>query len=660
MSKSDSKTRDFTLKYQNRKNTYQKKSQNRLKASDYKQLFATTGARVACFEFQEPVFLVNDNKKIANNFWNQNAKCIEASNIFANSRGYLSTREVIGKYFDSLFQPNEKYYQLISNWIDSGYEPDDHLINEFSTVGIEKTYATNLYGIFKDNYLKKFWIVSKDITEIITTKNKLKASEKHYLSLLKSSDCFIFKTNANSSEIIYLSSNVEEILGLKNFKYAEKKIDIFKNSIHPDDLFNFLEFLNSKKSQNKISLEIKYRLRLKDQTFQWFHEKAIAKLNHNGEIECWDSIVQNIQNTKILEASLIQAQKMETIGALTGGLSHDINNLLQIALGRISLHENSSNFQLSENLLKCKTAIEKCIDINRTLLELGRKNNSDRKAIFVPTLFSSLEKLISTILPSNILLKISYSKSISCFFGNFTQIEQVLLNLVINSRDALTEGGKINISAIENEKYIEFQVKDTGTGIPKGTLEYIFDPFFTTKALGKGTGLGLSTAKTIINSHDGKISAVSEIGKGTTFSIKIPIANSQEVKLDNLILLAEDDELVRKTICQTLNKRGYKVLSAKDGQEALNILNSKKIALLISDQCMPKITGTELIKEITKINKNFPVILTSGNLSEINTKNKQVFFLKKPFLISELIKHVEDLIPLESFEDSGVKENRSL
>lgn len=380
------------------------------------------------------------------------------------------------------------------------------------------------------------------------------------------------------------------------------------------------------------------------------------------------------QAQKELETQLRQSQKMETVGRLAGGIAHDFNNLLTAIQGYASLaRDDPTASDVPELVAGIEHAAERAAHLTRQLLTFSRKHVLNPTATDLGELVAGIEKMLARVIGEDVSLEVRADKGTRNCLVDRNQIEQVVLNLAINARHAMPNGGKILIevhnadldegyiarhpTALPGE-YLLLSVSDTGIGMSKDILEHIFEPFFTTKPVGQGTGLGLSVVYGTIQQHGGTIDVYSEVGLGTTFRIYLPAAASPtdtpgkaeepRVKLrgSERLLLVEDDPLVRDFATRTLSSQGYEVASAGDATEAVRIVAELAMApqLLITDVILPGMTGVELAQVLEQKLPTMPVLYMSGYSDQLMTQRGQlpesVDYLPKPFNALTLIKRV--------------------
>ncbi len=406
-------------------------------------------------------------------------------------------------------------------------------------------------------------------------------------------------------------------------------------------------------------------------------EIALHKIQFGGE-SAELAVLMDITGRRQLEDQLRQSQKMEALGLLTGGVAHDFNNLLtiingysQIILGKLG--ENDPNRHFAEQIVK---AAERAGELTSRLLQFSRRRVPQAKVIDLNQVVNSLGTMIRRLLGEEIELQINLAADLGNVNADAGRIEQVLLNLAVNSRDAMPHGGTLTIETanVVVEKggvakpgaYVVVTVKDTGTGMDAATQTHAFEPFFTTKRAGAGTGLGLYTVAGIVKQSGGAVQLASDLGKGTSFRVYLPRVDRAAVAMKaaapkiasgrgaETILLVEDDEMVRALVRETMEGNGYRVLEASDPLEAQTVAAKSRsaIQLLITDVIMPKASGPELAKELLRLSPGLKVLYMSGHADHTilkrGVKRKEVAFLPKPFTPAELIAKVRDVL-----EDGG-------
>jgi len=369
---------------------------------------------------------------------------------------------------------------------------------------------------------------------------------------------------------------------------------------------------------------------------------SAAALELNGE-QCILSAVQDITEFRKLEDQLRQAQKLEAIGILAGGVAHDFNNLLSIILGRCELMETQrpATQSAGQDLEEIRKAAESATGLTRQLLAFSGRQVMELKVLDLNAIITETESMIRRLIGAHIQIELEMDPSLGRVKADPGQIEQVFLNLAVNARDAMPEGGKLMIRATNfdmDESYarahppaqpgpfVQLEIRDTGTGMDAETQARIFEPFFTTKAKGKGTGLGLATVYGIVKQSGGYIWVNSEVGKGTAFQIQLPrvagalterrLAPAPESRLrgSETVLVVEDDPAVRSVIREFLSLSGYQVLEAAGAAEAVEIAGQKdlRIDLLLTDMILPGKTGSALSRQIAELKPHTKTLFMSG------------------------------------------------
>jgi len=375
---------------------------------------------------------------------------------------------------------------------------------------------------------------------------------------------------------------------------------------------------------------------------------------------------------------LLQAQKMEAVGTLAGGIAHDFNNQLTVMLGnaRFLLGEVAGNSELCDAVTDLKRAAEHCAQLTRSLLAFSRRSNVSIGSIDVANAIAEVEDLLRPLLPSSIRFEVDVPEGVDRVGADPTQLQQVIVNLAVNARDAMPDGGRILVSARNRRldaalaerlsaprpgAYVEIAVADTGVGIDAAIRSRIFEPFFTTKAQGKGTGLGLATVYGIVQQSAGAISVESEPGRGATFRVWLPSSGTPseaEERSDprahefgrECVLLVEDEDAVRRWMSRTLRERGYSVIEAHDGASALAVAEARgaEIDLLATDVDMPRLSGIELARHLSVRRPGLRVLFFSGSSQErLEGPDSCVEgsrFLQKPFSSEALLGALRSLI----------------
>jgi len=402
-------------------------------------------------------------------------------------------------------------------------------------------------------------------------------------------------------------------------------------------------------------------------------------LDQEGKPRSILAINTDITEKKKIEAQFMRAQRMESIGTLAGGIAHDLNNILAPIMMSIDILKLSADSPRSRSILETiEISAQRGADIVRQVLSFARGIEGERVEIHPKHLIRDLENIIKDTFPKDIRMQFLISHETWTILGDPTQIHQILLNLCVNARDAMPQGGVLTI-AVENceideqyaamnleakaGRYVNIAVTDTGTGIPPALLDKIFEPFFTTKELNKGTGLGLSTVMAIVKSHGGLVNVYSEPGRGTTFKVYLPAVNageenrsegSDEVHLPRgkgeTVLVVDDEASILTITSQTLEAFGYRVLNAANGADALALYAQQRdeIDVVLTDMMMPVLDGPATIHAMLRINPSARIIAASGLNANGNTTQVSIagvkHFLTKPYTAGKLLKTIRQIL----------------
>lgn len=411
-------------------------------------------------------------------------------------------------------------------------------------------------------------------------------------------------------------------------------------------------------------------------------EATISQVEAEGE-KLFTIILRDIGARLRMEAELQQAQKMEAVGQLAGGVAHEFNNFLGVILGYSELLAEGAreNERLTRYVGEIKTATQHAASLTRQLLAFSRKQVVEPQVLDLNQAIWEGHKLLRRLVPASIDVIPILAPTLGRVKLDMGQIQQILINLVVNARDAMPEGGRVVIETADVEldetfasrhigvrpvSYVMLSVSDTGSGIDPESRLHIFEPFYTTKQPGKGTGLGLSTIYGIVKRNGGHVTVESTVGKGTTFRIYLPKVQDQLgetsvtscPQLDDAsgetILIVEDDTALRRLLSASLERRNYRILAAKDGAEALEIFRrqTRNIDLVVTDLVMPRVDGLHLRERVLDIKADVKFLFMSGYYEQIAEQSQRSLarcgFLEKPFLPDELEEKVRELLSGEA------------
>jgi signal transduction histidine kinase len=389
---------------------------------------------------------------------------------------------------------------------------------------------------------------------------------------------------------------------------------------------------------------------------------------------------QTVRRLRETEAQLGQAQKMEAIGRLAGGVAHDFNNILTAILGlaELALGSLPKDSAVTADIVEIRKAAQRAAALTHQLLDFSRRQIIIQRPVRIDVLLLELAKMLRRILGEHVTLDVKTEAGVPMVKADAGQLEQVIVNLAVNARDAMPQGGRLTIrispaeitdeearaADVPSGQYLLIEVSDTGAGISAEVQSHMFEPFFTTKEAGKGTGLGLATSYGIIRNHGGGITCSSVVGSGTTFRMLLPSLSTttspeEQAAVDSspasagseALLLVEDDEELRRLTARMLRRLGYDVLEATDGARAMEHLaqdSNRRLRLIITDVVMPVMNGWELSRRVSVIRPELPLLFMTGYTDEqlqgICILDSKVRILAKPFTTSELAKNVRDAL----------------
>ncbi|PIP35903.1 MAG: hypothetical protein COX20_08790 [Desulfobacterales bacterium CG23_combo_of_CG06-09_8_20_14_all_52_9] len=516
--------------------------------------------------------------------------------------------------------------------------------------------------------------VVRDITERKHGEAALRESQERFQELAELLPETIFEMDADGA-LTFVNKNAFAHFGVSQEDF-DRGINGFE-IISPEDRPRALENTKRVMGGEKLGLN-EYKVLRRDGSSFPVIMHSTAKYR-DGKPVGIRGIVIDVTETKKLEAQLRQAHKMEAVGTLAGGIAHDFNNLLQAVQGyaELLLLKRTQGEEGYRELQEIKRAAKRGGDLTRQLLTFSRKVESKLQPVDLNRIVDDVRMLLERTIPKMIRIELHLMGNLHHVNADASQIEQVLMNLAVNARDAMPDGGTLRIETkniVPDEgyrrthpefspgNYVLLTVTDTGQGMEKTTLEHIFDPFFTTKEVGKGTGLGLAMVYGIVKNHHGHITCVSNPGEGTTFEIFLPGIGQLEgtSRIDTgtaeqrggseIILLVDDDTAVRGIGEAILQTFGYTVIGVEDGETALQAYRegSDRIQLVILDLIMPGIGGMECLQIILELNPQAKVIISSGysvagqfeRISEIGAKA----FIHKPYDIQEMLKTVREVL----------------
>ncbi len=525
-----------------------------------------------------------------------------------------------------------------------------------------------------DGQPEKLVIVNRDVTERKKADESLRRLETGFRSVVEDAPYGIYRANT-AGRFLQVNPALKKMLG---YETTEELLDkdlpgeIFR---YPEEYQRLTELLIRTEEIKDLEMEWKR----KDSTPITVRCSGRRVNEENGGLAYFEAFAEDVTEKRILERQLRMAQKMEAIGRLSGGIAHDFNNLLGVIIGysRVLKRELGASNPLAEHALEIEKAGQRAASLTKQLLAFSRQQVLSPAILNLNTLASDMGKMLPQLLGEDIEVSLVLDPKLGNVKADQSQLEQVIMNLAVNARDAMPDGGKLKIETSNAEldqayvrnhpgskigSFVLLAVTDTGTGMDAATLTHIFEPFFTTKELGKGTGLGLATVYGIVKQSNGYIGLESAIGKGTSFQIYLPRyagqAVADELKTDSpdnlrgseTILLVEDSEPLRKLAKSFLDSRGFQVLSAESGEDALEVAKrfGGPFDLLLTDVVMPGMNGRILAENLLLRQPGIKVLYMSGYTDSFiaghGVLDPGIHLLHKPFIEEVLIRKVREVL----------------
>jgi PAS domain S-box-containing protein len=518
-----------------------------------------------------------------------------------------------------------------------------------------------------------------------TAENELRQSKERFERALRGSSNGLWEWNIEAGEVWY-APRFRELLGYSDDEFPNE-LASWESRLHPDDKTETLLALENHLKKDEV-FDVEYRLLTKAGDYRWFHARGVAIRNPNGQPYLMAGSIQDIDARKLAQDALRErdeqlrhAQKLEAVGTLAGGIAHEFNNLIQAIQGYTIYATEGLDpaEQRYEDLNQVLIASKRAASLTKQLLGFSRRQVLKLEPVHLNSLMEDLVKLIRPLIGENITIELDLDPKANTIQADAGHIQQLIMNLCINARDAMSSGGKLRIQSHPQEitsanskqfanlaagRYVAILVSDNGCGIPRELRDHVFEPFFTTKGVGKGTGLGLAMAYGIVQQHHGLIQLESELNEGTKFTIYLPAIDGMAGESPNeptksecggseTILVAEDDSLVRTLAVRTLRQAGYQTLIATDGTEAADLFdaNSERISLVMLDVMMPNLNGHDALKRIRAIRPDVPALMCTGYDPETMNLDADadidIPLLQKPFEPDVLLEAVRDVLDRE-------------
>jgi PAS domain S-box-containing protein len=539
-----------------------------------------------------------------------------------------------------------------------------------------KRHVQNLQDTQKDLELQ-VGSISNYLTLSEESKTVAQELARRFRSLLEDLRAVVWEMSVPDFQVSFVSPEAERLLGYPVERWLSEK-DFWVNHIHAGDRERVLETCQKALAEGR-DYHLEYRVSAADGRVVWLQDIVRVLRDESGKVRLLRGVMVDITVHKQLEEELRQAQRIEAVGRLAGGVAHDFNNLLTIIDGysQLALDLVPAGQGLHDHLTEIQKASRRASALTRRLLAFSRRQALQPQVLDLNAVVADMEKMLRRLIGEDIELVTVQQPGLGAVRADPAQIEQVMLNLAVNARDAMPHGGKLIIETANQDfdesyarshvafkpgSYVMLAVNDTGVGMDEYTRAHIFEPFFTTKEKGKGTGLGLATVYGIVKQSDGYIWVYSEPGQGTSFKIYLPrrvevpmafpkvAAPRIQLKGSETVLVVEDEDGVRTFVCGILKSAGYSVLGASRPDEALRLCQQFDggIQLLITDVVMPQMNGRELAERLKTMRPETRVLYMSGYtdaaIMHHGVLEPAVAFLQKPFTPDALARKVREVL----------------
>jgi PAS domain S-box-containing protein len=574
--------------------------------------------------------------------------------------------DVIGTSVDNYVPPEfrERAWQAMQRARDTG------TVQQYATVGSTGPdqlghYLTRVSPVLESGQVTSLVMIATDVTELEESRTLLQVA-------LDAGALGIW-THTPPGKGTW-DETTRKIFGVPSGAVAPDLGQLLAERIHPEDRALVGESLRQAEQSGRYG-PIEHRILRPDGEVRWIAASGMGVRDHQGAVARVVGSVQDVTHRKLLEARLLEAQKLESIGRLAGGVAHDFNNMLTAILGNVDLAADSSTLEEVHQLLaEVRVTAERSAALTAQLLAFARRQVIEPKVIEPNALLRRLNALLRRVLGEHIAVSIELGSSY-CVRADTSQLEQVLLNLVTNARDSMPSGGRLVVQTADVEvdaalartqpevapgQYVRITVADTGMGIPGADLPHVFEPFFTTRQ--GGTGLGLATCYGIVKQTGGHITVSSALGQGTTFEVFLPRVDApapdaatplpaapEAEHAGARVLLVEDEAVVRGVLERALKRVGYRVVVACTGDEALDVAAAQgPFELLITDVVMPGMSGWEVGKRLGARYPKLRILYISGYTEDALAHGGELDpglrFLQKPFGPSDLLERVRRIL----------------
>ncbi|MFL5495294.1 MAG: PAS domain S-box protein [Gemmatimonadales bacterium] len=609
------------------------------------------------------------------------AYLVEVNDAMVRMYGCGDASELIGGRFGSTFDmADPRTQEFLSGFIRSGYRTSDLESREFDRGGAPRRFVNHMVGVVEQGRLTGIWGTQRDVTERLEAEEAVRAARDHLKALVDASPLPIVGVDS-AGVVLSWNQAAEDIFGWT----ADEVIGHRLINIPPDKQSEFEDLLAGVLGEHPCTSYETQRLRKDGSRIDVSISTAAlhdARGRPIGSVAIYLDVTERKRAEELLQLSqeqLRQAQKMEAVGRLAGGIAHDFNNLLTAILSysEIALTDLRPGDPVRADIQQIREAGERAAELTKQLLAFSRRQLFQVRSLSLNDVVIHAERMLQPLMGDDVEIRLGLSQTLAHTRADAGQLEQVLLNLAVNARDAMPSGGTLSLTTASIEvseeaaarwghlvpgSYVTLTVQDTGSGMSPEVQERIFEPFFTTKGAGQGTGLGLSTVYGIVKQTGGHIFVSSEPGGGSTFTIHLPASapatepppaesgGTAVPGTTETVLLVEDEDLVRQLTREILLRNGFRVLEAADGAEALRLVRQYdgQIDLMVTDVVMPRMSGNELVGHARPLRPDMRVLYVSGYSEEAIARHGQltegVELLSKPFTPGVLTAKIRQIL----------------
>ena len=613
-------------------------------------------------DMTDAVLSGNAAAMVSYSFFNSGGKLTSSGIVFSPTQSYVATglqgRNDLFPLIDQTLaqykrSENSVLYRQISKWL------------HYFEVKTRPKWIKPFILISSSFLLVALFLILFMRLQVEKSRNKLLKNQQEFEEALANAD-LNYRTIADynynweywltpEGDFIYCSPSCCDCTGYKAEEFKKDK-NLLNQIIHPDSLVDW-------QNHNSIHRGVHhgyYKIVHKSGKIRWL-EHQCRHIEQDGTFLGHRGSFRDVTSQKDLEEEVNQIRKMQSLGRLAGGVAHDLNNLLTPILGYADIleHDQSLGQREKKFLEKIIQAGQSASGLVKKLLLFSRKEEVHYKTENLNSIIRNFIRLLDRTLKENITLSLDLDDSLDNFKADKGQIEQIILNLCVNSQDVMPEGGTLNIRTFQKEGNLFLEITDTGSGISRENLPHIFEPFFTTKGT-SGTGLGLSTVYGIINKHNGTVDVDSKPGEGTRFLIGFPSVSgaveptpgepedTPAAGENSRLLIVEDNRDIQKLLKEGLTFQGFQIDIVANAEEAIEQIHRNRYALVISDVIMPGKTGLELYKSVQELNKDQKFLFISGHsleyeLDGMNLRNSS-FYLQKPFSIRDITRKIHSIL----------------